>query len=327
MADNKKGKYIPMSLEEFVQGLKTPVDLYVKLSEKKFVLLVKKGNIPENGQLTTYKDKKINYLWVKANEYTKLSKQNIIIAGIAVSKNSLKLEHKVQFISSATSTVFKELDHMGITQEVYENAKQVTDATLTLVETNNNLSSLFGALNSYSNDIITHSIAVSALSVLIAQSMGWQNKSTMEKLSLGGLLHDIGLKTLSPELLEKSIAEYTHEELKTYESHPYKGMELAISLGVVPDDVVSIIYEHEENSIGQGYPRRIRDLKMHPLAKVVALANALTKLVIKSVNCPNPKTPIDAVMYIENTMGQPYNKIAFNALKSLIVNQSIDKAA
>jgi HD-GYP domain-containing protein (c-di-GMP phosphodiesterase class II) len=91
-----------------------------------------------------------------------------------------------------------------------------------------------------------------------------------------------------------------------------------LSLGIVPDDIVSIVYAHHENSIGQGFPQRMRDVKMHPLAKVTALADGYSNLVIANVNCPVPKNPREALMYIEHTQGIPYNKEAFRALKRII---------
>ena len=93
---------------------------------------------------------------------------------------------------------------------------------------------------------------------------------------------------------------------------------MLLGLGVVPDDVVSIVYEHHENSIGQGFPQRLRDVKMHPLAKVVALADAYATLIIANPNCPVPKNPREALMYIEHTLGIPYNREAFRALKRIV---------
>ncbi len=100
---------------------------------------------------------------------------------------------------------------------------------------------------------------------------------------------------------------------------------MAPPLCFIPDDVVSILYEHVENAIAQGYPRRLRGLKMHPLSRVVALANNFMRLVIPSVNNPNPKTPKEALVYMDDVMGQPHNPEAFNALKTIINNYQFNQ--
>ncbi|MDB2426245.1 HD domain-containing protein [bacterium] len=173
--------------------------------------------------------------------------------------------------------------------------------------------------------LVRHSLAVSTFSLIIANELKWNNKVALEKLSVGGLLHDIGLNLIPKEILAKPLALLTPEELAIYETHPYKGMEMMMSLGFIPDDIISIIFEHEENRIGQGYPRKIRGVKMHPLARIVSLADAFAELVIQNVNQPIEKTPKEAIYYIEKIMGQPFDKEAFNALKKAIETHDIFK--
>ena len=79
-----------------------------------------------------------------------------------------------------------------------------------------------------------------------------------------------------------------------------------------------MVYEHHENAMGLGYPRKLRDIRMNPLAKVVALATQFCELTIPSACQPSPMSPVEAVTYIKEIMGQPYNKEAFSALVKLV---------
>lgn len=327
MSDPKEDTYIPISIGEFIDGISVPVDLHVRISDEKFIVIAKAGQKTQRDQLASYKDKKVEYLWVKKNEYSKISRQNITLAGIVMSKDNVRPEQKSAIVTAAAQTVFTQLEHMGISLELYNNAKQVTEAALGLAQTHRDLASLLESLSRSGDELLAHSMAVSTISVLIGVHMGWEKKITLEKLALGGLLHDIGLKTLPPDLLKKPLAQMTFEETQLYETHPYRGMQMLQSLGVVPEDIVSIVYEHQENSLGQGYPQRIRDVKMHPLAKVVALADQFAYLTMKNVNNPTPKNPREAIMFIEHTLGTPFNKEAFRALKSLVENGRLGMAS
>lgn len=310
--------FMPIPISEFVQGVTIPVDLYVRLSEEKFVLVGKAGALSNVEQFKKYQNREVSYLWVLKKEYYKISHQTISLAGIALNKKDLSDGQKSTLITHAARSVFRQIESMGMDLEIYNNAKMVTEAVLGLVETHRSLNDLFASLRAYSDHLMAHSIAVSSISVMIGQSLGYEKKATLEKLALGGLLHDIGLKALPQDLIKKPLAQMTPEEIQTYETHPFRGMQMLQSLGVVPDDIVSIVYEHQENSIGQGYPQRIRDIKMHPLAKVVSLADAYANLIIANPNCPEPKNPREALMYIEHTLGLPYNREAFRALKKII---------
>lgn len=311
-------EYVPIPISEFVNGVLIPVDLYVRLTEEKFVLVGKAGTQSNVDQFKNYSNKEVSYLWVRKKEYYKLAHQSISMAGIALSKKDLTGRQKTTLVTHAARSTFRQLDHLGLDLEMYNNAKQVVEAVVALSETHKTLVDLFQSLAQVSDQLLAHSIAVSSLSVMIGTGLGYEKKTTLEKLAMGGLLHDIGLKAISPELSKKPLATMTTEEIQIYETHTYKGMQMLQSLGIVPDDIVSIVYEHHENSIGQGFPQRMRDVKMHPLAKVVALADAYADLVLPNINCPVPKNPREALMYIEHTLGIPYNKEAFRALKRVI---------
>jgi putative nucleotidyltransferase with HDIG domain len=310
--------FVPIPIHEFVNGITIPADLYIRIGEEKFVMVGKAGTQADVTQFKNYHNHEVSYVWVRKKEYYKMAHQSVTLAGIALSKKDIDDSKKTTLVSAAARSMFRQLDHLGMDLETYNNAKQVTEALVGLVENHHLLSSLFQSLAKFSDQLVAHSVGVSTISVMIGQNMGFTKKATLEKLAMGGLLHDIGMKTLPPELIQKPLAAMTAEEIALYETHSYKGMQMLQSLGIVPDDIVSIVYEHHENSIGQGFPQRLRDVKMHPLAKVIALADAYANLILPNVNCPVPKNPREALMYIEHTLGIPYNREAFRALKRVI---------
>jgi HD-GYP domain-containing protein (c-di-GMP phosphodiesterase class II) len=67
-----------------------------------------------------------------------------------------------------------------------------------------------------------------------------------------------------------------------------------------------------------GYPRQLRDIKINPLARIVGLANYFVDLLYDSSTNQMQRSPDDALRYIEETLGQPFNKQAFVALKQVI---------
>ena len=259
---------IAVPIHEFLSGATVPVDLFVKLNDDKFVLIAKKDTKTSREQLETYEDKAVHYLWVRRAEYSALVKSSLSIAGMLVQHQSLDAKQKTHVLTKAAGQVFRQLDNVGISMEAYSQAKQIVEATICLAENHKDLSELFAALSDVSDHLLKHSMAVCAVSTLIAQTMKWDSRATVEKLALGALLHDIGKKALPIELVNKPRAKMSHEENQLYETHTYKGMQMLLGLGIVPDDVIAIVYEHHENAIGMGFPRKLRNLKMHPLASI-----------------------------------------------------------
>jgi putative nucleotidyltransferase with HDIG domain len=324
---DKAPNMVPVPISEFVSGATVPVDLFVKIGDDKFILVAKKDSKTSREQLETYETKAVFYIWVKKHEYATLVKANLTIAGIIVRHESLDTKQKTHVLTNAAGQVFRQLDEMGISMEAYTQAKQIVDATICLAESHKDLAELFAALAEVSDHLLKHSMAVCAVSTLIAQTMKWDSRATIEKVALGALLHDIGKKALPSELLTKPKAKMTHEETLQYESHTFKGMQMLLGLGVVPDDVIAIVYEHHENALGMGFPRKLRNLKMHPLARIVALANEFVDLTMGNPNLMNPKSPREALLTIETTMGQPFAKEVFKALTHVVTKTYLDGAA
>ena len=187
-----------------------------------------------------------------------------------------------------------------------------------LVSAQSDLLSIMSAISNIPGDILRHSLAVSAVSVMIARGLGWTVNTTIEKIALTGILHDIGMKELPPEILEKPRHELNYEEQLVYETHAFRGAEILRSMPSVSEDLLAVVMEHHENAIGQGYPRRLRDYKLNPLSRVVAVADCFCESTLKHINNPHPKSAIDALTSIEVSMGQPFNKGVFQALKDQV---------
>ncbi|HEX4923966.1 MAG TPA: HD domain-containing phosphohydrolase [Bdellovibrionales bacterium] len=323
MANSEKheidpGSMVAIPIAEFLSAAKLPVDIFIKLSESKFVHLAKAGEAVQIERLSRYENKNIEFLFIRKDDYGTYVEQNLTIAGILLNKKELAQGQRTSVLGQATRSVFRELEAVGFTPVTLVHAKTIVKSTVELVEAKMSLASLIESMKNSSEELVAHSSAVSVVSVMIAHAMGWENKSTLEKLALGGLLHDIGLKELAPELLKKPRAEMTFEEIQQYETHSFRGMQILQSLGIVPDDVISMVYEHHENAAGQGFPRRLKDVRVHPLARVIQLANAFVELTIKNVNNPVPRSAEEALQYVEQTMGMPFNREVFKALKKMV---------
>lgn len=318
MADNESKAMIAVPLQSLVPGMQVPVDLFVSLNETRFVMIFKAGIVLDSERAKEFDRRGVKELFVRKEDYSRFFNRQIMIAGIVVQHAKINEEQKLGFVHVAGELILRELESMGFSGESYEAARDTAKSILTLVSSEPNLAKLITRFNQTASNVFNHSMAVGLVAVMIGRSIGWTRPETLEKLALGGILHDIGLQEISPAVVAKARTEMSYEELKEYESHSFRGMQILQGLGFVPDDVVAIAYEHHENSIGQGYPRRLWDMKINPLARIIALADTFCDLTLVSPSNQKPKTPEEALWHIETVMGQPFNKEAFKNFKSLL---------
>jgi HD-GYP domain-containing protein (c-di-GMP phosphodiesterase class II) len=90
------------------------------------------------------------------------------------------------------------------------------------------------------------------------------------------------------------------------------------SIKIVPEDVITIVYEHHENASGFGYPRHIKSIRIHPLARVVGIADAFCEITIKGPTAQRVRPVPEAFHYFEKNFSQFYARELMSALRDVI---------
>lgn len=116
-----------------------------------------------------------------------------------------------------------------------------------------------------------HSDRVARVSVRLAQEMGHDVK-TLNRLYLGGLLHDIGKIGIDDQVLRKP-GRLTQEEFEHIKLHPELGYNILRDVKQL-EDVLPIVLHHHESWDGRGYPHGLAGEKIPLLARICAVADA-----------------------------------------------------
>jgi putative nucleotidyltransferase with HDIG domain len=319
--------FVSVPLNQFLAGLTTPVDVFVLLPDGKHVQVLKAGEVIPEDRIKQYEARDVRSLWVRREDLTQLTEQTLSIAGVVIEQSRASLSTKSVFLAKAATALFRDFDTLGLNQPALNSAKQIASSVLTLVRSEHSWLKLMEELNRVDEDLLRHSLAVGVMAPMIAEAMGWHRKDTLEKLALGGLLHDIGLKELDPEIMKTSRAELRFEQVRDYEGHTLRGAQILALVSKIPEEIISIVVQHHENAFGLGFPKRLRDIKMHPFAKVVALADAFCEVILVSPWNPVPKSPERALRWIEDGLSQPFNREAFKALNALVRTSKLSRTA
>ncbi|WP_424769357.1 HD-GYP domain-containing protein [Paenibacillus sp. sgz302251] len=121
-------------------------------------------------------------------------------------------------------------------------------------------------------DYILHNSITSAMTCYqIAQWTGFPQKDWMQ-LAFAGLLHDIGNIRIDKSILYKPNA-LSPEEKEEMKRHTVLGYQLLKNVAALNDGVKMAALQHHEKVDGSGYPLGIDAIKIHPYAKIVAIAD------------------------------------------------------
>jgi putative nucleotidyltransferase with HDIG domain len=116
-----------------------------------------------------------------------------------------------------------------------------------------------------------HSMNVAVTSGLLGRWLGYTG-SNLKELILAGLLHDVGKMQIPVEILNKP-GKLSVDEMEIMKQHTTRGYQLVKKNKYVPLGVLSGILQHHERMDGTGYPLKTAGDKIHPFAKIIAVAD------------------------------------------------------
>lgn len=195
-----------------------------------------------------------------------------------------------------------ELYSNTINQIVYQNKSINVDELLsqvdTIVKQGSGSFQLMNALNSMkeSDDVTyVHSVNVALISNIIGKWMKLPS-STLELLTVSGLLHDIG-KLKLPHMILNKTGPLTPSETVEMQKHPIHGYNI-VKDQPIDQRIKNVVLMHHERGDGSGYPFKSRFSNISKEARIVAVADVFDAMT--SNRCyRNAINPFDVIHMME----------------------------
>lgn len=140
--------------------------------------------------------------------------------------------------------------------------------------------SLLLMLNSQDDYTYQHSVQVGMLSYYIALWLGWSEEQTVIA-GKAGFLHDIGKCKIAEAILNKPT-KLTDDEFDEIKNHPQFGYDILKNSFGDPSIALAAL-QHHERMDGTGYPNGLSKEDIHPMAKVVAVADVYSAMISSRV--------------------------------------------
>lgn len=129
---------------------------------------------------------------------------------------------------------------------------------------------MLNCMREYDDVTYAHSISVGLLCRLIGEWLKYPEEE-LQKLTLAGLLHDIGKLQISNSIISKP-GKLTDEEYKIIQSHPEMGYNILKDKDFEQGVKLAALMHHERCD-GTGYPLRLPAGKIHYWSKIVSIAD------------------------------------------------------
>lgn len=146
-----------------------------------------------------------------------------------------------------------------------------------------------------SADIYEHSISICSLAILTALKLGVEIRK-IHDIGVGCLLHDIGLRYITADFINKDIESMNNKELVEYKKHPIYGYTSLKNETWISDLSKEIILHHHERLDGSGFPLKSREIPFE--CKIVNICDAFDEMIC-GIGCRRMKV-YEAIEYMKN---------------------------
>ncbi|MGE0763298.1 MAG: HD-GYP domain-containing protein [Bdellovibrionales bacterium] len=268
-------EFLAVPPEQILSRAHALSDLFVRLSSGRLVKVAHKDEKIDRERIERMAHKNVNELYVMRHDFSGVI-QNLILHmrenATAPTDNDKSINEYFQVAQS----VLTEVSKLPISDEAIGHAIEVTQELATRLNEVDDIAKGLKLILGLGEKHSRHAMGCVVVSNWLARAMRWSAPRVLQPLTLGAFMHDVGLKELPVELLNKERMHYSAEEVALYETHPTRGVMILRSFNAMPAEVLQIVQEHHEMPNGQGFPNHIRGERMFPLAKIVSFANLLS---------------------------------------------------
>lgn len=154
-----------------------------------------------------------------------------------------------------------------------------------------------------SADIYEHSVSTCVLSVLTALKLGIE-KVQAKEIAVGSLLHDIGMRYIEVDTVNRDLTDMTAYEAAEYKKHPVYGYSAVENEEWISQTAKTIILSHHECIDGTGFPLHTRHNDI--VRQIVAVCDVFDSMICGIGN--RRRKVHEAIEYIRYNSGTKFNR-------------------
>lgn len=310
--ESSKGEFNKIRIAYFLRYNKSLVDVFLNI-DNRYLKIINKDDYYEKSDIDKYLNKNVTYLHVQSKDLevfaSKLGQSTFLFFDEKKSlENPEELLQKIHY-------VLKDIIHsVGVDKAVVE----LSETYFKSVERidNKQLATLLFKFRNRRDYLYDHSFLTSCIANFILKKMPWYNTGLSQKLCNASLFHDIVLENseiaLVHDLNDKSMKNFSIEEIALFSSHPQRTCELLRNTKILDSDVENIILSHHEKLDGSGFPRKIGGKDIRRLTCVFILSHEFVRLMY--IQNFEPKGHKDILTYLFNTYNTGNFKEMLDAL-------------
>ncbi|MDR1580767.1 MAG: HD-GYP domain-containing protein [Synergistaceae bacterium] len=258
----------------------------------------------------------INHVYLNVLQQLSETDINEIIDKVYADGSEIISKEKAATVIKGVGSMFNTIRDEDITSEIVNQMSNMSTALTEDLVRNPQVAFSLGKVQDADEYTFVHSFNVAVLTGYLADRVHPGGREYLQRVIMGGLLHDMGKAKIPLDILHKP-GPLSTEEFDVMKKHPNFGVAMALKTGVRDPVIISIIGGHHEKWSGKGYPKGAKGLDIPEPARISAVADVFDALTAKRVY-KNSMSSRNAITIILKDSGVHFDaKVARELLVSL----------
>jgi|FLYM01.1.fsa_nt_gi HD-GYP domain-containing protein (c-di-GMP phosphodiesterase class II) len=304
------GKYTRIRLGSIPPEMVVPFDLYIQVGNH-FVHYLRAGDSLSLEKKQQLMSKAADHFFILSLEFPRFKQFiNTLING-----DKLKTSEKAMVLRESSMALVEELFENPSMEKALLQSKEVVQQFIDLMKQEAEAMGHLIGLSGHDFYTYNHSVDVSIYSLGLGQILGYSGED-LKEIGLGGLFHDIGKRNIPLSIICKQ-GPLTDGEWDQMKKHPEFGLAILMEQDGISEAIKACCFEHHEAYLGGGYPRQIQGEEIHPMARIVSVADTYDALTTKR-SYQDPMGPKVAIEFMRDRLKNKFDPQVMKALLDVL---------
>lgn len=275
---SKRQKYLPVPLALLCLTKELPVDVYWCLYPGADPVLLRGQNIEiDDDEFPKLLEGGVETVYIPRDQGEVFQQHLQENVRSILNNHDVPIAQRMAFLNSTGRTMLQEVFRSDNLDKTLESVTVLSEHMTSLISQDEIVAGeLFDVLQ-HDYHTYTHSYNVASYAMLLAQEMGFRDEAELRRISMGGLLHDLGKLRIPNQILTKK-ERLTEAEWQTIQRHPTDGFVALAERAELTFDQLMMVYQHHEKLDGSGYPVGIDGDEIHVLARICSVVDIFEAL-------------------------------------------------
>lgn len=309
--------YTPVRISTVKPNRLLTFKLFIFFKEQ-YLTYAENGSQIEEEKYSKLKKQKVAKFYIDESDEMNYQKFLDELLNDTMNSSTATTQEKTDVVEGACGTALERMQDDPGSESAYKMTENAAKNLRKLITDNpDTVKQIFGKKASKDDEIIKHSLNVSALATKLGQSMDLSEEE-LDNIAVAGLIHDIGITKLEDDkkaLFNKPRRSMSADEKSKFSAHIKNSIDMLQDKPYVNEAILGLVNNHQETLSGSGPNKKS---KLSVSESIISVVNTYDLLGIT-----NGLTPKEAIKELTISELGNYDLDLITKLKNVIKTEGL----